>query len=294
MDLVVHVSHHPQAGETVLGSDLQSHPGGKGANQAVATARMGVPVRMVGCVGPDTHGQQLRQGLQQEGIFDACRVVSRPSGVALITVDSSGQNRIVVAPGANSQLLPTDLQPSDFVGAKAVLLQLEIPWATVLQATRLAQQAGALVLLNAAPIRPMQPSDLANVDVLVVNETEAAALVGTLPTQASQALEVASLLQRFVKNVVLTLGANGVVWASPQSSGHLPAHAVTVIDTTAAGDAFIGALAAQLAQGAVLEQAVRWGNAAGALATTKAGAQPSLPTKDEVLHLLAQAQQTNI
>ncbi|HGY10450.1 MAG TPA: ribokinase [Oceanithermus profundus] len=288
MDLVVAVERHPKPGETVIGGDLERFPGGKGANQAVAAARLGARVRMVGRVGLDEHGAELLRGLENEGI-DALGVgrVGTPTGVALISVDVQGQNAIVVSPGANARLQPDDLEPERFEGAEVVVLQLETPLETVHRAAELGRAAGARVLLNAAPARELPDELLGALDVLVVNEFEAAQVAGAAePESPEAALALARELARRVPVVVVTLGARGLVWAGTEGEGHLPAFEVDPVDTTAAGDAFVGGLAAALAAGEPLERALDYGSAAGALAATRPGAQPSLPAADEVAGLL--------
>ena len=297
MDLVVRVVAHPKPGETVLGSDYETHPGGKGANQAVAAARMGAKVRMVGRVGTDEFGHKLRQGLEREGInAHATLPIQAPTGVALIALDQAGQNTIIVSPGANSRLRPENLRPAEFDGAKVVALQLEIPLQTVKRAAELAREVGAMVVLNAAPAPSFAAKNadqalpkqlLSLVQVLVINETEAEALSGQQPDSPETAQVVAELLQESCPTVIITLGANGVIWASPEGKGYQPSFKVQVVDTTAAGDGFIGALVTALSEGQGLAEAVRLGAAAGALTVTKMGAQPSLPHREAVENFLA-------
>lgn len=289
MDLVVHLERHPLPGETLLGSDYQTFPGGKGANQAVAAARSGGRVRMVGCLGSDGFGGQLLEGLIHDGIDTHwIKRVEGPSGVAFIAVNAQGQNSIIVAPGSNYRLLPEDLQAEAFTGAKVVLLQLEVPLPTVLEAARRGQEAGARVILNAAPARALAPEELRDVDLLVVNEFEAGIVLGQkAPESIEAALRSAEALREKVPGAVVTLGEQGSVWADASRQGHLPAFRVEPVDTTAAGDAFVGMLASRLAEGEGLEAALRWASAAGALATTKEGAQPSLPTRAEAESFLA-------
>jgi len=289
MDLVVRVPRHPVPGETLLGSDYETHAGGKGANQAVAAARMGGQVRMVGRVGVDEFGKKLRQGLQREGInVNATIPMNVPTGVAFIAVGDRGQNTIIVSPGANAKLRPENLSVTEFEGATVVVLQLEIPLETVRRAAELGRQAGAIVVLNAAPAQKLPEKLLALVDILVVNESEAAALSGIEPDSPEMAIEIAQELRKSCPTVIVTLGAQGAVWASPDGQGHQPGFVVEVVDATGAGDAFIGALDVALGNGQSIAQAVRLGAAAGALATTKVGAQPSLPWLEDVDYLLAQ------
>jgi ribokinase len=289
MDLVVRVPRAPRPGETLLGSAYETHPGGKGANQAVAAARFGAPVRMVGRVGRDAYGDPLTHHLAAEGIeLSFVEQTDDKTGVAFITIDGAGQNSIVVAPGANAALRPEDLTGTVFEGAKVVLVQLEIPLETALRAAELGRGVGALVLLNLAPAQRLNREQLQHVDVLLVNESEATTLLELAPEAPLEDPEgVLARLRALVPAVVLTLGARGAVWAAPEGQGVEPAHEVAVVDTTAAGDAFAGALAAELARGAPLSAAVRYAGAAGALAVSRSGAQPSLPTREEVARLLA-------
>ncbi len=288
MDLVVAVERHPKPGETVIGGDLERFPGGKGANQAVAAARLGARVRMVGRVGADAYGAELKRGLEAEGIETAdVAEVEAPTGVALISVSAGGQNAIVVSPGANARLRPGDLNPEPFAEAGVVVLQLETPLETAQRAAELGRAAGARVLLNAAPARALPAGLLDATDVLVVNEFEAALVAGAAePEEPEAALALARELARRAPVAVVTLGARGLVWAGAGGEGVRPAFEVDPVDTTAAGDAFVGGLAAALAAGEPLERALDYGSAAGALAVTRPGAQPSLPTADEVAGLL--------
>ncbi|PZA06378.1 MULTISPECIES: ribokinase [unclassified Meiothermus] len=289
MDLVVHLERHPLPGETLLGSDYQTFPGGKGANQAVAAARAGGSVRMVGCLGSDGFGAQLLEGLAQDGIDTRwIKRMEGPSGVAFIAVNAQGQNSIIVAPGSNYRLLPEDLNAEAFQGAKVVLLQLEVPLPTALEAARRGREAGAQVILNAAPARNLTADELRDVNLLVVNEFEAGVVLGRkAPEGLEGALAAAQGLCQRVSSAVITLGAEGCVWADSSGQGYVPAFPVQPVDTTAAGDAFVGMLASRLAKGEALAPALRWASAAGALATTQEGAQPSLPTEAEVASFLA-------
>lgn len=297
MDLVVRVKRHPQPGETLLGSDYETHHGGKGANQAVAAARMlarstqakgttssqGLGVRMIGRVGQDAFGQQLRSALKREGInVHATLPIAAPTGVAFIAVDEGGQNTIIVSPGANHRLRPENLSSAEFEGARVVVLQLEIPLETVRRAAELGRQAGARVILNAAPAQKLPDRLLELIDILVVNETEAFGLSGVQPDSPEMALEVARLLAEKVPTVIITLGEQGAVWVSPEGQGHQAVPEVEVMDTTGAGDAFTGAVATAICEGIPLAQAVQRGCVAGALATTRVGAQPSLPWREDV------------
>ncbi|WP_299430305.1 ribokinase [uncultured Meiothermus sp.] len=297
MDLVVKVRRHPVPGETLLGSDYETHHGGKGANQAVAAARMSkrallaakggtqsAGVRMIGRVGQDEFGTQLRNALKRENInVNATIPIAAPTGVAFIAVSEEGQNTIIVSPGANHRLRPENLSPAEFEEAQVVVLQLEIPLDTVRRAAELGRKAGARVILNAAPVQKLPDKLLECIDILVVNESEAFGLTGVLPDSPEMALEVARVLSEKTPVVVVTLGKQGVVWVGPEGSGHQPALEVEAVDTTGAGDAFIGALATALCEGKAMPDAVQRGCVAGALAATRAGAQPSLPWRENVL-----------
>jgi ribokinase len=290
MDLVCRVDRLPLPGETLPGSAFFSAPGGKGANQAAACARLGAEVKLIGRVGEDVFGSSLREGLHGCGV-DVCHVTVIPgaSGVALITVDRNGENSIVIVPGANGQVGGPDLEVLDpaLENAHTLLLQLEIPMEAVLQAARRAHSRGVRVVLDPAPALPLPEELYRLVDVLTPNENECAALVGfpvhDLPF-AEHAADV--LLRRGVRQVVIKLGARGAYLHDGESGEMVPGFPVEALDTTAAGDAFNGALAVALGNGHPLRQAVRFANAAGALSATRQGAQPSMPTRQEVEEFL--------
>jgi ribokinase len=288
-DLVVRAPRFPAPGETISGEDLAIIPGGKGANQAVAAARQGARVSMLGRVGNDSFGPTLIDNLQQNHV-DTTYVLTDKSatGTAIIVVDASGQNSIVLSPGANGKVSPADVDAFPFQDADMLLLQFEIPLETVIHAARLARQNGLRVILNPAPARPIPDSLLADVDILVPNESELQLLSGQPVTDTDSAVTAAqALLEKGVKTVIVTLGANGALLVTDEKVTHIPTFKVEVVDTTAAGDAFIGGLAAATLKGKSLEEAVRYGNASGALAATKFGAQPSLPTQNEVEQLMS-------
>ena len=285
-DLVVTTARLPEPGETVLGSDVQRFAGGKGLNQAVAASRAGAVVVMVGAVGDDDTGPWLQSILRDEGI-DArhCHVASGPSGTALIEVDAAGRNRIIVVPGANDALTEQQAAAAlaDQPSRTVVLAQGETPVATVRAAFAVARERGLLTILNPAPVRDFPDDLLALVDLLIPNEHEAAELSG-LPTDSVEACVAAAhaLIARGPQRVLITRGAEGALLVDATSSVSVPTYPVVPIDTVAAGDAFCGALAAALAEGADLHDAIRTGCAAGALATTTAGAVPSLPSRQAV------------
>lgn len=283
VDLVVPVERVPAVGETVLGGDHARHLGGKGANQAVAAARAGAAVRMVGCVGDDELGAALRAGLAADAVDHAyvTALAGVPTGLACIAVDASGGNAIVVSPGANARLRPDDLPAAAFEGATLLLLQLEVPLDTTLRAAELARAAGARVVLNLAPAQRLDADQLRHVDVLVVNEHEAALLADVgVDAVRRDPLRTAGDLTALVATIVVTLGADGVAWACRDgATGRRPALDVVAVDSTAAGDAFVGAFATALDRGEALERALTEGTVAGALAVTVRGAQTSLPTR---------------
>jgi ribokinase len=296
MDLIARAPRIPQPGETILGSDFSTAPGGKGANQAVAAARLRAQVSMVGRVGRDAFAQNLLASLAAAGV-DHRHVIQdaqTATGVALIMVDDGGQNSIVVAPGANARLSPADVEAAraTIATADVLLLQLESPLEAVARAAELAHAHGVTVILNPAPACELPAELLAQVDVLVPNESETAILTG-LPAGSQVEVQAAALLELGVGAALLTLGERGALLARPEGTEHVPAFRVTPVDTTAAGDAFVGGFAAALAEGRSPVEAVRWGCAAGALATTKLGAQPSLPTHQEVEALLKKEQLTD-
>src|SRR5690606_33505742 len=279
LDLVVRAPRVPAPGETLLGGDLQTFPGGKGANQAVACARAGgAPTTMLVALGGDAQGARLRDSLCGAGVDLVEKRVDAASGVAFICIAESGENSIVVAPGANDLLTPDDLPPLD--GISHLLLQLETPLASVTAWAERARAAGTRVVLNAAPAQALPPRLLAAVDVLVVNEVELAMLAGD-----TSDLE-AALHRLPVPRVIATLGCEGCVAREDGTILRQEALAMVVAGTPAAGDTFCGALVAALARGDALPRALREASAASALACTVAGAQASIPDRASVLALL--------
>jgi ribokinase len=273
LDIVIGVERHPAPGETVLGGDRTDLSGGKGANQAVAAARLGQEVAIVGRVGADAAGQRLRDGLRAEGV-DVGHLREDPdarSGVALIAVAPDGENTIIVSPGANGRVGAEDVGTASglLADAAVTVVQLEIPEDAVRAA---AQAAGGTFVLNPAPARDLDADVLARVDVLVPNRGELELLAGPGdPADAARRLAGPGA-------VVVTLGADGALVVEGDRAEHVPAHPVDVVDTTGAGDTFCGALADALARGASLVEAARWGVAAAGLSVTRSGAQEGMPT----------------
>jgi ribokinase len=292
MDLVIRSPRIPRPGETILGKELHTVPGGKGANQAVAAARLGAQVSMIGRVGQDAFATSLLESLATDGIDHAfvLQDAETATGVALIVVDDSGENSIVVSSGANMRLSPADVEAAEsvIIAADLLILQLEVPLESVIRSAELAQAHGVKVVLNPAPAYPLPARLLSMVDVLVPNESEAAHLTG-LPvgTETEAAKAVEALLGSGVGTVILTLGERGALPARKGEMRVVPAFDVEPVDTTAAGDAFVAGLSVALAEGRDLYEAVRWGNAAGGLAATKLGAQTSLPTRQALERLLS-------
>lgn len=284
-DLVMRAPRLPQPGETVIGATFSVVAGGKGANQAVAAARLGAPVAMIGRIGNDAFGALVRGELSCAGVrTDHVRVDPEAyTGTAQIVVDEDGHNAIVVASGANARLEAADVLPdSAWEGARLVVLQLEVPMTSVAASIQKARKRQVPVLLNAAPAQPLSSELLEAISWLVVNEVEAGQLAGAPIRSVEEAAAAARALHHSGKQVVVTLGAAGAICITDSELLHVPAPRVDVIDTTAAGDAFVGALAAALYRGASPAIAVREAVVAGSLACTKAGAIPSLPTRAEV------------
>lgn len=280
-DMVMQLDTLPTAGQTLLGDNFQVHPGGKGANQAVAAARLGAEVIFVAAVGADQFGQQAVHNFEQDQIDVSCikTCPNHPSGVALIMVGGNGENMIGVASGANFQLLPEDIPTDKMSDMNCVLLQLETPIDTVMHAARHAKAQGIPVVLNPAPAQALSDELLSCVDILTPNETEAEALTGIPVTDQASAQQAAhALLAKGVKTVLITLGENGVLLSQQGSEAQcIPAEKVEAVDTTAAGDTFNGALCAGFAKGMPLLDAIHYANHAAAISVTKPGAQPAIP-----------------
>ena len=287
MDLVVRSPRIPVSGETILGGDFLMVPGGKGANQAVAIARLGAHAIFVARLGDDVFGHKSLENFQKERVDTRFVTLTPgvPSGVALITVDAAGNNAIVVAPGANAKLSPADVcrAQSEIASAGAVVAQLEVPLATVQCAAELAHDAGVIIVLNPAPAQKLPPALLTLVTVLTPNEIEAEILTGVKVVDPESACAAADrLLEAGVKSVIVTMGAKGFLLAEENRREYIAAEKVNVVDTTAAGDAFTGSLAVGMGQGHNLHDSAGLANRAAALSVTRMGAQPSMPTLEEV------------
>lgn len=289
-DTILEVESFPLPGETIRAAGVQSGPGGKGLNQAVAAARMGASAVMVGALGTDPAAAALKEALAGENGLDLTRLreIPGPTGQAFVTVDGTGENNIMIVPGANgSHTAASAAEHLEFLARGDVLVcQLEIPFAAVAAALEVAKQRGAYTVLNAAPAAPVTGM-LAHVDLLVVNETEAAAILAGLGQQQPGDPRAAAgeLRHRAGTGVVITLGGDGLVYDTGEDAGALDAFPVIPVDTTGAGDAFVGALATMLAEGQPLTAALRFASALGALACTEPGAQGYRATRGQVQEL---------
>ncbi|WP_199440578.1 ribokinase [Umezawaea beigongshangensis] len=274
-DLVVEVGHRPAGGETVLGGDIVVMPGGKGANTAVAAARLGASVALLGATGSDQYGELLRASLRDSGVdTDLVRTSERPTGIAHITVTPDGENSIVVSPGANGDVTTDDVDAVPLHGVTVLVANLEVPVPVVEHCIAAAAAAGVRPVLNLSPVAPVSAGTLALLDPLVVNEHEARALAGE---------SFAALLDLGPRSAVVTLGARGAAVVTSDGVTEVAAPSVDAVDTTGAGDAFAGALAARLAAGDDLVAAAGFAARVAATSVTRAGAQPSYPAAEEVL-----------
>jgi ribokinase len=290
-DLTTYVPHLPTPGETLRGHSFITVPGGKGANQAVATTRLGVPTRFFGRMGNDAFGRDVRTSVEQYGLdlSDIFVDDKNTTGLAVIAVDDRAENSIVLISGANMAMDESDAQRCILAleQAKVLLLQLEVPLEASLLVARAAKERGVKVIWDPAPALQLPAETYALVDYLTPNESETGLLVGFQPTNPQEAARAASILcERGVQTAIIKMGAQGAYYQSREESGFLPAFIVNAIDSVAAGDAFNGGLAVAVAEGKSLAGSMRWASAAGALATTKPGAMPSMPTRVELEQLL--------
>ncbi len=294
MDLVIRCAHLPAKGETIIADSSSEIPGGKGANQAVSAARAGGDVTMIGRVGDDAFASRLVENLRRENICTDSVVASSgcASGIAVVGVEASGENSIMVVPGANGNVTCEDVESAADVirGADVLLLQLEIPFDAVIAASSIAADAGVPVILDPAPMPSVLPANLLSVDVICPNQSEAASIVGhPLDTVDDARKSVATLHDRGAKQVIITLGGQGALLSDGTSISFIEPFQITPVDTTAAGDAFAGAFAVRLAEGASLDTAARFAAAAGAMAATRIGAQIGMPMRSEIEQLECQA-----
>ena len=296
MDLIARVKRLPRPGQTVAGHELLELPGGKGANQAVAAARLGARVTLIGRVGDDGFGTRLLENLRREQVDTryVTTTANCSSGVAIVGVEDQGENSIIVTPGANGRLTPRDITDCEAVIAAAdvLLVQLETPLETVAAAIAAARQFGVLTILDPAPASAPLPPELLSVDFLCPNQSEAAALSGLAVESTEDAIRAASALRTLgAAHVVITMGHRGALLCDKTGvCTAMSPFGVAAIDSTAAGDAFAAGLGVALAESDDVHRAVDWGCAAGALAASRLGAQPAMPTRADVLQLLAQGQ----
>lgn len=294
-DHVLQVPSFPRPGETLHGRNYQVIPGGKGANQAVAAARLNADIGFIACVGDDAFGLNIRESFQQDGMeISGVKVEAGcPTGIAMIQVSDSGENSICISAEANAKLTAESLQSEleRIRAAKYLLMQLETPLDGVVKAAQVAKDAETKVILNPAPARPLPDELLSCVDIITPNETEAESLTGIAVTDNQSAQQAANLLHdKGIESVMITLGAKGV-WLSQERQGTLiPGFKVTATDTTAAGDTFNGAFVTGLLEAMTLESAIKFAHAAAAISVTRFGAQTSIPNRDEVDQFLAQHQ----
>lgn len=287
MDLMIRASNLPLPGETVIADSKVENPGGKGANQAVAAARMGADVTMIGCVGDDSFATQLLQNLKGESV-DTQQITRREntaSGVAVVMVEESGENAILVVSGANGLVSQQEIERARqaICDSDILLMQLEVPQEIVAYATQIAHEAGVSVILDPAPAPPEYQTDLLNVDLICPNQSEAAALLGKPVESMDDAMSlVEELTQLGPRQAIITMGEQGAVVFDGETVQTIPAYPVDVIDSTASGDAFAAGVAIRLAENATLIEAVQFASAAGALAASGAGAQTAMPTREQI------------
>ncbi len=291
MDMVVRCAELPLPGQTVMGSSFVMNAGGKGANQAFAACKLGANTQLVARLGNDLFAEASRRSFQEIGLGTDYLITDEDtaSGVALIYVDENGENQIVVAPGANINLTPADVDRAlpAIQEAKVMILQLEIPMETVKYAAQLAADNGTKVVLNPAPVRKLPSSLLKNTTITIANETETLVLTGAEEIGIHTAVNASRpLLDKGVQTVIMTLGKHGALVTNQNGATRVPGFRVKAADTTSAGDTFTGAIACCLAQGRDLEEAVLFANAAAALSATKAGAQISMPSREEVEEMI--------
>ncbi|MBS4206690.1 ribokinase [Bacillus sp. FJAT-50079] len=285
MDLVSHVSHLPQAGETISSFKFQEVLGGKGANQAVAAAKLGANVSMIGKVGADDYGKALRNGLEQSGVNTKGIRIEGSTGMAFITVSKNGENTIVLVPGANSKMKRSDINQLKYMIEQSdiIIMQLEIPFETVEYTIQLAEKQKKDIILNPAPAQQLPYPLLKSIHTLIPNETELHLLTG-MPTSTINEVQVAAhyLKSLGLNRIIVTMGEKGSYLINGEQQIHIPAYRVKSIDTTAAGDAFIGAFAVGVTKGMDDQKAAEFATKVSAIVVTKEGAQPSLPTLEEV------------
>jgi ribokinase len=289
-DLIATVKNFPTAGETIVGKSFLQVMGGKGANQAVAALKLGGDVKFITCLGKDANGQNTLQYFIETGldVSSALQVEGVPSGTAIILVDEKGENCIVITPGANNELSPDYIHQieNDIAACDMVVLQMEIPYETVKTVCELAHKQHKKVMLNVAPARQLDTGLIQMIDILVVNETEAETISGEKITAIGEGAIIDKLLELGAKTVVLTLGQQGCILKNGKEFHSVPAFRVKALDSTAAGDTFCGALAAELGRGHTWEETLKFATAASAICVTRMGAQPSIPTEKEVREFL--------
>jgi ribokinase len=287
-DMVIRSQKMPRPGETVLGGDFMMNQGGKGANQAVAVAKLGGNTMFIGKIGNDIFGKQTVEMLGKLGIDTTHVTISdRPSGVALINVDASGENSIAVASGANADLTPADIDAAekDIANAALIIMQLESPLETVEYAAKVAKKHGVTVILNPAPApaQPLSASLLENVDIIIPNKTEAEIISGIeISDEESEQRAINAIHAMGIKTVIFTLGSKGALLCEDGTSQLIPTFKVKAIDTTAAGDTFCGAFCVAISEGRPIRDAILFANRAGSITVTRMGAQQSIPTRDEI------------